>query len=150
MATWIVLIPWILRLVSAISTIFGVIQGFQFSSGEGYGASPLNITVFGSTVLAAIASFVGSFKLGPVAWSGLKRAVDVVFKAVDQALDPENKSQIDEQALVFIREMLLHLLEKLVARMKNKDQAAKLLIGLRYCFATEAGEPPEGLMKAGK
>lgn len=149
MAVFLGFLPIILQIISAISGLFGVVNGLQAASSEGYSATPWNVSLIVGPIITSIGSLVASFFAGPTGWAQIKKAIDVVFGWVSKKLDPENRTDVDERVLAYIAEQLLTLLEKIVSQWTTSEEAKKSIAALRFAMLVDkSGAPPQAAVTA--
>lgn len=145
-------LPVILQIISAISGLVGIANGFQaVSSPEGYSATPWNVSMIIGPVITSIGTLIGSFFAGPVDWPQIKKALDRVFKWVHDRLkiDPDNKTDSDERLMAYIAEQALTLLEKIASKWATSEEAKSHLSALRFCMLVDkSGPPPAAAVEA--
>lgn len=140
--------PWILRIISAGSTLAGLAQGIQITQ-PGYLATPSNLSAIAAWIITAVGTGIGSFFAGPTGWNQVKKALDVVFKFINSKIDPENKTDVDDRILGYLEDQVLTILQKLVARWTTSEEAQKALATLRLCCALDkSGAPPKESFEA--
>ena len=151
MAALIGIAPIILQIISAISALFGIANGIQAATSEGYSATPWNVSWIVGPIITSIGSFVASFLAGPTGWPQIKKALDKVFAWVHDRLkiDPENRTDLDERVMAYISEQALTLLEKIASQWITSQSAKEHLAALRMCaLVDKSGAPPQAAIEA--
>lgn len=144
-------VPIILQIISAISALFGIVNGVQAATSEGYSATPWNVSWIVGPIITSIGSFVASFLAGPTGWPQIKKALDRVFGWVHYKLkvDPDNRTDLDERLMAYIAEQAIILLQKIAEHWTTSPQAKEHLAALRMCqIVDQSGMPPEATIRA--
>ena len=132
-------LPLILRILSALTGVVGLVQANQVHTGS-YSASPVNIGMITAWLGTSGASLVASFFAQPTTWTSLKKALDVVFTWVHAkiGLDPANATDIDERTISWLEDEIISLLQSLVARWvpgESQDKAIEAIDQIRQSRA---------------
>jgi hypothetical protein len=149
---FIAFIPIVLRIISALTAIAGLLSGSGVASGE-YAATPSNFAAIGAWLIASAGSLIGSFFAGPTSWETVRKYLDRIFVFIHGkiGIDKDGKSDLDERAMSWLADQLIMLLMKIVEAgwPVTKEEALKNISALRHCqLVEESGPPPDATVAA--
>lgn len=142
MSLFLMWLPWLLRGLGAVTGIWGGVNALAAATNSGFSVTPGSLSLIVGPILTSIVSTVTSFLAGPVGLTTVKKYLDGLFKVLNDKIDPNNRTDIDNQILDYIEQAMLDWLQKRFASKDTAGPAKEAMATLRACSAFEKSGAP--------